>query len=242
MKKTSTSLSRRVHQARTPLTAIAALVLCGLGTSPSAAAPTKLENTLKAGETQGAAPAAASGARKTVVSLRQLGAAYPLKLQGIQSTAGVSFSVRSDEVVTDAKLRLNYSYSPALIPRLSHIKVLVNEQLADTIAVTPEQGGMSLQRDIDIPARLITEFNRLNLELIGHYTMECEDPAHTSLWANIGNDADAAKPISTWARPAVATGSTIFRLRFRTHSPPNAKPRMKAVSISSNECTVVPSA
>ena len=189
MKKTSTSLSRRVHQARTPLTAIAALVLCGLGTSPSAAAPTKLENTLKAGETQGAAPAAASGARKTVVSLRQLGAAYPLKLQGIQSTAGVSFSVRSDEVVTDAKLRLNYSYSPALIPRLSHIKVLVNEQLADTIAVTPEQGGMSLQRDIDIPARLITEFNRLNLELIGHYTMECEDPAHTSLWANIGNDS-----------------------------------------------------
>ena len=189
MKKTSTSLSRRVHQARTPLTAIAALVLCGLGTSPSAAAPTKLENTLKAGETQGAAPAAASGARKTVVSLRQLGAAYPLKLQGIQSTAGVSFSVRSDEVVTDAKLRLNYSYSPALIPRLSHIKVLVNEQLADTIPVTPEQGGMSLQRDIDIPARLITEFNRLNLELIGHYTMECEDPAHTSLWANIGNDS-----------------------------------------------------
>lgn len=190
MKKPHFSTTARASQARTHLTAVAALVWLGLGASSSAAAPTKLETTTtKAGETQGAAPAAASGVRKTVVSLRQLGASYPLKLQGIQSTAGVSFSVRSDEVVTNAKLRLNYSYSPALIPRLSHIKVLVNEQLADTIPVTPEQGGMSLQRDIDIPARLITEFNRLNLELIGHYTMECEDPAHTSLWANIGNDS-----------------------------------------------------
>lgn len=46
-----------------------------------------------------------------------------------------------------------------------------------------------MQRVIDIPARLIGDFNRLNIQLIGHYTMECEDPAHSSLWANVGNDS-----------------------------------------------------
>lgn len=131
----------------------------------------------------------ASNARTSSVTLKQLGALYPLQLRGIQGNAGVPFSVRNDEVVTGGKLRLNYAYSPALLANISHLKVLVNEQVVATIPVPNETGGKNLQRDIDIPARLVTEFNRLNIELIGHYTLECEDPAHTSLWANIGNDS-----------------------------------------------------
>lgn len=131
----------------------------------------------------------ASNASTASVTLKQLGALYPLQLRGIQGSAGVSFSVRNDEVVTGGRLRLNYAYSPALLPDVSHIKVLVNEQVVATIPVPNESGGKNLQRDIDIPARLVTEFNRLNIELIGHYTLECEDPAHTSLWANVGNDS-----------------------------------------------------
>src|SRR5690606_28522122 len=70
---------------------------------------------------------------------------------------------------------------------LSHINVLVNGEVASSLAVTKEQGGVNLTREIPIPPRLITEFNRLNLQLIGHYTLDCEDPAHSSLWANISN-------------------------------------------------------
>ncbi len=131
----------------------------------------------------------ASHLRTSAFSLKQLGALYPMQLRGVQGSAGVSFSVRNDEVVTSARLRLNYAYSPALLADISHIKVLMNEQVVATIAVPNEHGGKNLQRDIDIPSRLITEFNRLNIELIGHYTMECEDPAHSSLWANVGNDS-----------------------------------------------------
>ncbi len=131
----------------------------------------------------------ASTARTVNVSFKQMGAYYPLQLRGIRGTSGVTFSVRADQVVTRAKLKINYAYSPALIPELSHINVLVNEQVAATIAVPREQAGKNLQREIDIPPRLITEFNRLNIELIGHYTRDCEDPAHTSLWANVGNDS-----------------------------------------------------
>lgn len=130
-----------------------------------------------------------SNKQTATVTLKQLGALYPLQLRGIQGSAGVSFSVRNDEVVTGARLRLNYAYSPALLADISHLKVIVNEQVVATIPVPNDQGGKNLQRDVDIPARLITEFNRLNIELIGHYTMECEDPAHTSLWANVGNDS-----------------------------------------------------
>jgi hypothetical protein len=130
-----------------------------------------------------------ANARTVPFSLKQLGALFPLQLRGIRGNAGVTFSIRADQVVTAAKLKLNYTYSPALIPQLSHINVLVNEQVAVTIPVPTEQAGQSLQREIIIPPRLITEFNRLNLELIGHYTRDCEDPAHSSLWANVGNDS-----------------------------------------------------
>ncbi|SDM07630.1 cellulose synthase subunit [Oryzisolibacter propanilivorax] len=130
-----------------------------------------------------------AGKRTYKVTLRELGAVFPLQLRGVQGSSGVQFGIRNDEVVTGARLHLNYAYSPALLPDISHIRVLVNEQVVATIPVPREQGGVNLQRDIDIPTRLITEFNRLNLELIGHYTMECEDPAHSSLWANVGNDS-----------------------------------------------------
>ena len=141
-----------------------------------------------------AAAAAQSEARPAAgrsyeVTFRQLGALFPLQLRGVQGTGGVQFGVRGDEVVTRARLHLNYAYSPALLPEISHLRVLVNEQVVATIPVPNEQGGQALQRVIDIPTRLIGEFNRLNVELIGHYTMDCEDPAHTSLWANVGNDS-----------------------------------------------------
>jgi hypothetical protein len=188
MKTMLFSRAARTAQWQGSLTKVAALVLFGFGSMTSAVSQTPTPVITDAVDAQGVVRAAV-GTRKTEVTLRELGALYPLKLLGIRSAASVPFSVRSDEVVTSARLRLNYAYSPALLPRLSHIKVLVNEQLADTIPVSQEDGGKNLQRDIQIPARLITEFNRIQLELIGHYTLDCEDPAHTSLWANIGNDS-----------------------------------------------------
>lgn len=134
------------------------------------------------------------------VTLRDLGALFPLQLRGVEGTSGVAFSIRSDEVVTGARLKLNYAYSPAMLSDLSHIKVLVNEQVAATIPVPNAQGGENLQREIVIPPRLITDFNRLNLQLIGHYTRECEDPTHSSLWATIGNDSVLELTVSNVAQ------------------------------------------
>ena len=129
------------------------------------------------------------GSRRYQLSLKQLGAAGTLTLRGVEGSNTVPFSVRTDEVVSAARLRLNYAYSPALLADLSHINVLVNGEVAASLPVPKDAAGTRQERVIDIPTRLITEFNRLSLQLIGHYTMQCENPLHSSLWANISNDS-----------------------------------------------------
>ncbi|MDQ2147357.1 cellulose biosynthesis cyclic di-GMP-binding regulatory protein BcsB [Alcaligenaceae bacterium C4P045] len=139
--------------------------------------------------TTASTPASPSGVRTYRLTLKELGAQYPLNLAGVDGTNGVPFGVRADEIVTAARVSLNYAYSPALLPDLSHINVMVNGEVAHSIPVPKEDAGKSLKTDIDLPVRLITDFNRLNLQLIGHYTMGCEDPLHSSLWANVANDS-----------------------------------------------------
>jgi hypothetical protein len=137
-----------------------------------------------------AAPATPTAGTSTYdITLKQLGAQYPLNLAGVDGSNGVPFGIRADQVVTSAKVSLKYAYSPALLPDLSHINVMVNGEVAASIPVPKEDAGKSLTRVIDLPVQFITDFNRLNLQLIGHYTMGCEDPAHSSLWANISNDS-----------------------------------------------------
>lgn len=134
-------------------------------------------------------------------TFRELGVQYPLQLRGIQGIGGVSFSVRADEAVTAARVRLSYSYSPALLSNISHIKVLVNGQVAATLPVPTETAGKMVEREVAIPPQMLSDFNRLDLELIGHYTMECEDPQHTSLWATIDGKSRIELNVSRLAQP-----------------------------------------
>ncbi|MBC9249904.1 cellulose synthase regulator BcsB [Pseudomonas alcaligenes] len=122
-------------------------------------------------------------------TLKQLGANYPMHLRGIEGSDSVSFDVRADQVVTRARVNLEYSYSPALLSDLSQINVMVNDQVAASLPLPKETAGTLQQQQVEIPAHLITEFNRLTLQLIGHYTMMCEDPLHSSLWAKISNSS-----------------------------------------------------
>ncbi|WP_082806405.1 cellulose biosynthesis cyclic di-GMP-binding regulatory protein BcsB [Aquipseudomonas alcaligenes] len=123
-------------------------------------------------------------------TLKQLGANYTMHLRGIEGSDSVSFDVRADQVVSKARVKLEYSYSPALLPDLSQINLMVNDQVAASLPVPKETAGTLQQQVLDIPPHLITEFNRLTLQLIGHYTMMCEDPLHSSLWAKVSNTSE----------------------------------------------------
>lgn len=130
-----------------------------------------------------------AGGRRYSASLKQLGAGVPMVLRGVEGYNAVPFDVRADEVVSAARLHLRYTYSPALLPDLSHINVLLNGEVAATLPVPKEGAGSVKEAVVDLPPQLITQFNQLALQLIGHYTMSCEDPLHSSLWANISNQS-----------------------------------------------------
>jgi cellulose synthase (UDP-forming) len=135
-----------------------------------------------------AAPAAVEpgGVRTISLSLKSLGVDQPMQLQGVRGEAGVPYNVRADEVVTKASLTLNFAYSPDLLADLSHLVVLVNDEVVGTVDLVREgSGGVNVTVPID-PALFATR-NRLNFRLIAHYTKDCEDPLHSSLWANISN-------------------------------------------------------
>ena len=134
-----------------------------------------------------AAPAGSGDRYDYNLTFKQLGRAYPMNLHGVESTDSVNFDIRADQVVTGAQLELQYSYAPALLPDLSQINVMVNDVVAASLPLPKENAGTLQKQTVEIPAQLITEFNRLSVQLIGHYTMGCENPLHSSLWARIGS-------------------------------------------------------
>lgn len=134
-----------------------------------------------------AASLGANTLRKYTFSLKQLGASDPFQLRGTDPVFSLPFSVPADEVVTGLKLKLDFAYSPSLIANLSHLKIMINGEIAATVALPKEQSGTNLVREVSIDPRLLTDFNRINLQFIGHYTLDCEDPFHSSLWMNISN-------------------------------------------------------
>ncbi|WP_461211624.1 cellulose biosynthesis cyclic di-GMP-binding regulatory protein BcsB, partial [Desulfocurvus sp. DL9XJH121] len=86
-----------------------------------------------------------------------------------------------------ATLTLNFAHSPALLPELSQLVVIVNGEVVKTLPLTRETaGGLTVTVPVD-PALFLPGDNRLNLRLVGHYTRDCEDPFHSALWASISN-------------------------------------------------------
>ncbi|MCX7081379.1 MAG: cellulose biosynthesis cyclic di-GMP-binding regulatory protein BcsB, partial [Pseudomonas sp.] len=124
-----------------------------------------------------------------------------MSLHGVESTDSVNFDVRADSIVTGAHLTLEYTYSPSLLADLSQINVIVNDEVAASLPLPKENAGKMQKQVVEIPAHLITEFNRLSLQFIGHYTMSCEDPQHSSLWAKISNVSQLDIRVSPLALP-----------------------------------------
>jgi len=127
--------------------------------------------------------------RQQRISLKDMGIGRPITLRGIEGVASTSMGVRLDEVVEAARLHLVFTLSPALLPTLSHLKVYFNDEVVATVAVNKEQLGTQQAVDLPVDPRYFADFNRLRFQLIGHYTLECEAPNHTSLWASISNES-----------------------------------------------------
>lgn len=112
-----------------------------------------------------------------------------IELHGIDSKHSVYFTLSETHVAGSARIHVYYAFSPGLLPQISHIKLLLNGTLFATVQPAAGANGGSdareLEADFPIPINLLVHNNTLTLEFIGHYTMVCEDPANTTLWARV---------------------------------------------------------
>ena len=123
------------------------------------------------------------------MSLKDLGASRPLTIRGVEGDVSVGMSVRLDEVVESARLHLVFTLSPSLLPGLSHLKIMLNDEVLQTVSLEKDKLGTQQAVDIKVDPRYFTDYNRFRFQLIGHYTLDCETPSHSSLWASISNES-----------------------------------------------------
>jgi len=120
-------------------------------------------------------------------------------LRGINPNGGVEFGMRSDEVVSNALLNLEYTPSPSLLPVQSQLKVYLNDELMGVLPVTKEQLGKKTQAQVPINPLFITDFNRVRLEFVGHYRDVCENPASSTLWMDVSRNSSLSMTYQTLA-------------------------------------------
>lgn len=118
-------------------------------------------------------------------TFEQLGQTSDSLLLGVRNSENIEFGLRRDRLATDAVLQLDYTPSPMLLPTLSHLRVYLNGELMGVVPVEKDQLGQRVRRQLPLDPKLVTDFNRVRLEFVGHYTDVCEDPAHSGLWLNI---------------------------------------------------------
>ena len=155
-----------------------AMMLCAL-TAHQAAAASPAANVIESNPP----------VREVKLSFADLGV-DSIALHGVQSSAAVNVGTRKDEVVVAAVLHLRLTYSPSLLPDLSHLRVSLNGETLAALPLTKADAGHEIERDVVLDPRYFSDYNRIQLDLIGHYSLECEDPQHSALWASVSRQSD----------------------------------------------------
>jgi cellulose synthase (UDP-forming) len=154
----------------------------------------------------------APGSFDNIFTLADVGEPDTIVLHGVDAYHSVYFSIPQTQVVKTATMKLRYHFSPGLLPALSHLKVSLNGTLFATLAVntppaplgqrveasadqkaidqqtlvvTRSENNALLEATLTLPAEMLVHKNELTFEFVGHYTMSCEDPSHTTLWSHV---------------------------------------------------------
>jgi cellulose synthase (UDP-forming) len=176
-----------VAAATSALLAFAAIL--GMGALRLHAQPAVSPNGEQASAAGKAAPATPPpGQFRDTFSLGDTGSSQ-IDLHGIDSASTIYFTLPQTHVPRTAKIHVSYAFSPALLPELSHIKLMMNGTLFATIEPTPDGKGRSRgevsEAEFNIPPELMVHNNALTMQFIGHYTLMCEDPANSALWSRV---------------------------------------------------------
>ncbi len=112
-----------------------------------------------------------------------------IELHGIDTSHNIYFTLPQTHVSATAKIHVYYAFSPSLLAAAQPPQADDERTLFATIQPTPGPAGgsnsQSAEAEFNIPPELLVHNNTLTIEFIGHYTMVCEDPANTTLWARV---------------------------------------------------------
>lgn len=172
----------------------------------------------------GAAAAPTSSITKTAPALRTdiiaaqtvtkplLGhSAKIVKLTGTNPRYRYDFSLRRDEIVSKANLKVSFTPSPSLIPVWSQLNVYLNGQIQKSVPISKEMLGETNEVSFRINPRLIKDNNLVEIEFVGTYSVACMAPSNNTLWLTVNNESALEMNVQ---KIRVASDLSFFPLPF----------------------------
>ncbi len=108
-----------------------------------------------------------------------------IHLTGLNNTQYFDFGVHDDDLVSEVRLSVNFTASPALIPVRSQINIYLNGQLQQSVPIMAETIGKTGTVEVLLDPKLVKRTNQIAFEFVGHYQTICETPTSETLWVDI---------------------------------------------------------
>lgn len=109
------------------------------------------------------------------------------KLDGIENSTRVDFTNRLDKLGKQLNLNFSFTHSPALLSRVSHLKIYFNDNLVTVVPIKDED---TLENhSVKLNPKLIKDFNQINFELVGYYDLVCQDDFSKTIWAELSKNS-----------------------------------------------------
>ena len=134
---------------------------------------------------------AGEGTFHSIFTLKDIGVADAIQFRGVDASRSIPFALSPMQVAQQAKLNLQYAFSPSLLAQFSHLNVLLNGTLIASLPVPAKAAGAqdALSTSLVLPSELLVRNNVLGFQFIGHYTLSCEDPGNTALWGRVESNS-----------------------------------------------------
>jgi len=114
----------------------------------------------------------------------------PIQLRGVAAGMTINFVRPRDWTIqSGTEVRVQLSHSEALIPELSYLNIIVNSTTLKTISLD-KSNVLTTVITVAIPPELLKDYNQLQFSVAQHYTRDCEDPFHSSLWTRINKESE----------------------------------------------------
>lgn len=127
--------------------------------------------------------------KNDALTFEQLGVGSSIKLQGNLAHSTLGFGSRLDELITEAKIDVIYTYSPSLANEISQVRVLLNNQIAGYLPVEQNKAGAPVKHTLIFDPRFLSKYNEVVFELIAFREMRCATKAQASMWLDISNQS-----------------------------------------------------